>query len=398
MIARELNVDAILEGTVVQSGGRVRITTQLIRAHDERHLWSEKYERDLTDILALQSEVARAVARQIQIKLTPREQTSLTRTHPVKPDAYIAFLKGNFFLYKGISDVLKSIDFFTQAVKLDSSYADAHAGLGEALCYAGIFGFRPSAETHPAARVAALKALELDESNASAHNVLADVKKGYDWDLAGAVTEYQRALQLNPSHLLTRLWYAECLSRMGRYEEAFAESGRALTLDPVSPKSISNRAMLFFRARRYDEAIRASQQALELDPQFINAFWWQGLSYAGNRDFSKAIASLTKAVSMNDGPLFRALLGHVYGRAGERAKALGILKELTTMSTQRYVSPMDFAVIFAGLGDVDSTFQWLENAYETRATRVHELPWIYFDSVRSDPRYSDLMMRVGLHM
>jgi tetratricopeptide (TPR) repeat protein len=244
--------------------------------------------------------------------------------------------------------------------------------------------------------VAALKALELDESNASAHNVLAEVKKGYDWDLAGALAEYQRALQLNPSHLLTRLWYAECLSRMGRYEEALSESGRAIALDPVSPLSISSRGMLLFRARRYDEAIRASEQALELDPQFINALWWQGLSYAGKRDFSKAIASLTKAVSMNDGPLFRALLGHVYGQAGEKAKALGILKELTTMSTQRYVSPMDFAVVFVGLGDVDSTFQWLENAYETRASRVHEVSWMYFDSVRSDPRYSNLIRRLGL--
>ena len=398
LIARELNVDAILEGSAVQSGQKVRITARLIRAHDEQHLWSEEYERDLTDIMAVRSEVARAVAREIQIKLTPRDQTSLTRTRPVKPDAYVAFLKGNFFLYKGIPGVLRSIDFFTQAVKLDWSYADAHAGLAQALCYKGIFGFRPSAETHLPARVAALKALELDESNASAHNVLAEVKKGYDWDLAGAVTEYRRALQLNPSHLLTRLWYAECLTRMGRHEEALTEYGRALTLDPVSPLSSNSRAMYFLRTRRYDEAIRASQQALELDPQFINALWWQGLSYAGNRNFSKAIASLAKAVSMSEGPLFRALLGHVYGRAGERAKALGILKELTTMSMQRYVTPMDFAVIFAGLGDVDSTFQWLENAYETRATRVHELSWMYFDGVRSDPRYSDLIRRLGLHM
>ncbi|MGH9627356.1 MAG: tetratricopeptide repeat protein, partial [Bryobacteraceae bacterium] len=396
VIAGELNVDAILEGTAVQSGQKVRITAKLIRAHDDRHLWSEEYERDLTDIMAVQSEVARAVAREIQIKLTPREQTSLTRTHPVKPDAYLAFLKGNFFLFKGISGVPKSIDFFTQAVKLDSSYADAHAGLAQALCYMGIFGFRPSTETHPAARVAALKALELDESNASARNVLAEVKKGYDWDLAGALAEYRRALQFSPSHLLTRLWYAECLSRMGRYDEALSESGRAIALDPVSPLSISSRGMLLFRARRYDEAIRATEQALELDPQFINALWWQGLSFTGKRDFSKAIASLTKAVSMNDGPLFRALLGHVYGQAGEKPKALGILKELTTMSTQRYVSPMDFAVVFAGLGDADSTFQWLENAYETRASRVHELSWMYFDSVRSDPRYSDLIRRLGL--
>ena len=171
----------------------------MIRAHDEQHLWSEEYERDLTDIMAVRSEVARAVAREIQIKLTPREQTSLTARTQSNPMPILAFLKGNFFLYKGIPGVLKSIDFFTQAVKLDSSYADAHAGLAQALCYVGIFGFRPSSETHPAARVAALKALELDESNASAHNVLAEVKKGYDWDLAGALAEYQHALQLTPA-------------------------------------------------------------------------------------------------------------------------------------------------------------------------------------------------------
>jgi TolB-like protein/DNA-binding winged helix-turn-helix (wHTH) protein/Tfp pilus assembly protein PilF len=395
-IARELNVDAILEGTVVQSGQKVRITTQLIRARDDRHLWSEEYERDLTDILALQGEVARAVAGQIQIKLTPQEHTALTRTRPVNPEAYEAFLKGNFFLQKGIPGVNKSIEFFKRAIELDFSQADAHAGLAEVLCYAGIFGFRPSAETYPEARSAALKALQLDESNAGAHNALADVKKGYDWDMAGAEAEYQRALQLNPSHLLTRLWYAEYLARMGRYGEAIAESGRALALDPVSPNSYGNRGMLFFRARRYDEAIRASQQALDLDSNFINALWWQGLSYAGNRDFPKSIASLTKAISMNDGPLFRALLGHVYGRAGERAKALGILEELTAMAKQRYVSPGHFAVVYGGLGDADSTFQWLEKAYQARATGIHELPSMYFDSVRSDPRYADLMRRVGL--
>ena len=396
VIARELNVDAILEGTVVQSGQQVRITAQLIRAHDDRHLWSEQYQRDLTDILSLQNEVARAVAREIQIKLTPQQQTSLTRSRPVNPEAYQAFLKGNFFLHKGIPGIAKSIELFTEAIKLDPLRAESHAGLAQALCYAGIFGFRSSTEAFPAARVAALKALELDDSNAPAHNVLADVKKGYDWDLAGAVTEYQRALQLNPSHLLTRLWYAECLTRLRRYDEAIAESRRAIALDPVSPLSHNNSAMIFFRARRYDDAIRVSQQALELDPHLVNALWWQGLSYAGNRDFPKAIACLMKAIGMNDGPLFRALLGHVYGRAGERAKALGMLEELTTMSKTRFVSPVDFAVVYAGLGDADSTFQWLEKAYQARATRIHELPSMYFDSVRSDSRYPDLMRRIGL--
>jgi TolB-like protein len=395
-IARELNVDAILEGTVVQSGPKVRITAQLIRAYDDRHLWSEKYERDLSDILGLQSEVARAVARQIEIKLTPQEQTSLTRTRSVNPEAYEAFLKGNFFLYKGIPGVNKSMELFKQAIQLDSSRAEAYAGLAEALCYTGIYGLRPSAETYPEARAAALKALELDESNAGAHNALADTKQGYDWNLAGAEVEFKRALQLNPSHLLTRLWYGECLTRMGRYDDALAESGRALALDPVSPISHGNRGMLFFRARRYDEAIRASQEALDLDPNFINALWWQGLSYAGKPDYPKSIACLTKALGMSDGPLFRGLLGHVYGRAGERATAGGILDELATMSKKRYVSPADFAVVYAGLGDAEATFQWLEKAYQARDARLQELRSMEFDSVRSDPRYADLMRRVGL--
>ena len=397
VIARELNVDAIVEGTVAQSGQKVRITAQLIRARDDRHLWSEKYERDLADVLALQGDVARAIASQIRIKLTAGEQTSLTPTRKVNPEAYDAFLKGNFFLHQGIRGTGKSIELFKRAIELDPLQAEAHAGLAQALCFAGIFGLRPSAETFPEARVAALKALELDESNAGAHNALADVKKGYDWDPAGAEVEYRRALQLNPSHLLTRWWYAECLTRMGRYDEAIAESDRALALDPVSPGTFTVRAMLFFRARRYDEAIRDSQQALDLDPDFINAFWWQGMSYAGKRDFKKSIACLTRAVSMNDGPLFRALLGHVYGRAGERAKALGMLGEVATLAKQRYVSPVDFAVVYAGLGDADSTFLWLEKAYQSRATRVGELGSMYFDGLRADPRYADLMRRLGPH-
>jgi TolB-like protein/DNA-binding winged helix-turn-helix (wHTH) protein/Flp pilus assembly protein TadD len=395
-IARELNVDAILEGTVVQSGQRVRITAQLIRAQDDRHILSEQYEGDLTDIIALQGEVARSIARKVEIRLTPGEQTSLMRTGPVKPEAYEAYLKGEFFLRKSLPGILKSIEFFMQAIELDPRFAGAHAGLAEALCYAGIFQFRPSAETYPEARVAALKALELDPLNAGAHNALADVKQGYDWNLSAAEAEFKRALQLSPSHLQTRLWYAEHLTRAGRYGDAIAESARAVALDPVSPHSLSNRAMIFFRARRFDEAIRAGQQALDLDPYFVNALWWQGLAYAGNGDFPKSVACLTKGRGMNDGPVFRALLGHVYGRAGDRAKAGAVLVDLTILSRQRYISPVNFAIVYAGQGDADSAFQWLEKAYQTRSAGVRELASMCFDSVRSDPRYFDLMKRVGL--
>ena len=395
-IARELKVDAIVEGTVMQSGQKVRITAQLIRAQDDRHLWSEKYERDLADVLALQGEVARTIASQIEIELTPQQQTSLARTRRVNPEAYEAFLRGNFALQQGIRGLDKSIGFFKEAIKIDPSQADAHVGLAQALCYLGIFGVRPSVETYPEARVAAQRALELDQSNAGAHSVMAGIKQGYDWDLAGANVEYQRALQLKPSDLLTRFYYAEYLSRMGRHDEAVAESRRTLALDPVSPLGHNNLAMLLWRAHQYEEAIRESRQAIALDPNFVNALWWEGLAYAGKRDFPKSIGCLEQAISLNDGPLFRALLGYVYGLAGEKAKALGTLERLTILSKQRYVSPVDFAVVYAGLGDADSTFHWLEKAYQTRTTRIHELPQPYYDSLRLDPRYASLMRRVGL--
>ncbi len=395
-IARELKADAIIEGTVAQTDRKIRINVQLVRAWDDRHLWSARYERDVADVLTLQSAVARAVAREIRINLTPQEQRVLERTRTVKREAYEASLKGSYFLHKGIPGVSKSIEWFTEARKMDPEYADAYAGLAEALIYAAIFGLRPSADAFSEARAAALKALEIDESNAPAHNALADVKKGYDWDLQGAEAEYQRALQLNPNHLLTRLWYAECLSRMGRHDEALQESARAVSLDPVSSISHTNRAMLLSRARRYDEAILESQQALDFEPERVNAYWWMGLSYAGKSEFSKSIACLTKAKEMSDRPLFVALLGYVYGRAGEGQKSRRVLEELKVRSAQEYVSPIDFAIVHAGLGDANSMFHWLDVAYQAHSARIHELSWLYFDSFRLDPRYIDLKRRIGL--
>ena len=395
-IARELDVDAILEGTVTQAGQRVRITAQLIRAKDDRHIWAEKYERDLSDILKLQGEVARAIASQIRIQLSPQQEHDLRSNRPVDPAAYEAFLKGSYFLHKGIPGIAKSVEYFKQSIGIDPRFAAAQAGLAEALCFAGIFGLRPSSETYTEARVAALKALELDSTNSAAHTALANIKDGHDWDLAGGEIEYGRALQFNPSNLLARVWYAEHLTRMGRFDEAIVEAGRAVALDPVSPVSHVARAMIFFRARRYTEAIPAAQQALELDPNLVNALWWQGMSYAGNREFAKAIATIQKAIALNGSALYRALLGHVYGLAGESARALAVVEALKAIAREHFVSPMDFAIVYAGLCDANNTFFWLEKAYETRATRIHELRSMYFDCVRSDPRHADLMRRVGL--
>ena len=224
-------------------------------------------------------------------------------------------------------------------------------GLAHALVYAAIYEMRPPAQAYVEARAAAEKALQLDASSAGAHNVLGDVKKSFDWDLAGAEEEHRRALQLNPNHLLTRLWLAETLSRLERHDQALAESARAISLDPVSALSHNNRSMLLFEARRYDEALSESRIALELDPSHVNALWWQGLAYAGKRDFSHSLASLQKGFQTSKAPMFLASLGYAQALAGEREEAKSAIRELQALAERRYVSAVNMATVYAGLGD-----------------------------------------------
>ena len=394
VIARELGVDAIVEGTVVRSGPKVRITAQLIQARDDRHLWSDKYEGDLGDVLKLQGEVAEAIAGQIQIKLTPQEHAILARARPINPQAYEAYLAGNYFRNK--MEGGKSIELFTRAIELDPAYAQGYAGLSMSYVYLGIFGLRPSGEVYPKARAAAMKALELDETVAEAHLTLADVKKGYDWDWVGAEAAYKRALELNPSYSMAHALYADYLSKMRRHEEAIAEARQARKLDPISVHTNVVLGMTLYRARRYDEAMGACQKALELDPNDPYALWFQALADEQKHQLPEAIAKLKKAVSLSGAPLFRALMANAYALAGERSKALNVLDELKVLSKRGYVSPLDFAVVYTGLGDRDSAFQWLEKAYQERTMRIQELPEPLFDSLRSDPRFPDLMRRIGL--
>ncbi len=398
VIARELGVDAVVEGTVVHSGQKVRVTAQLIRARDDRHLWSEKFERDLGDVLRLQGEVAQAIAGQIQIKLTPNEYTSLTRARPVNPRAYEAYLEGSFFRTKATAPELnKSVQLFTQAIELDPAYAQGYAGLSHAYYVMGIRGRRPSGEAYPKAQAAAVKALELDETNLEAHNTLAEVKRGYEWDWAGAEAEYPRMPELNPNRSLPHAGHSDYLSKMGRHVEAIAEARRARELDPIFVGTNNGLGMILYRARRYDEAMRACQIALELDPTNPTPLWFLAQIHEQKREFPEAIAELEKAVSVSGGgTLYRALLAHAHALAGDRAQALSTLNELKTLSTQKYVSPFEIALVYTGLGDRDSAFQWLEKAYRERTMLIQELPSPLFDSLRSDPRFRDLMRRIGL--
>jgi serine/threonine-protein kinase len=394
-IARELNVDFVVTGAVTKTGDAVRISTQLIRAREDRHIWSQKFERDVTNASTLQAEMAQAIALQIKGSLKPEESDRFTQRKQVTPEAYEAFLRGNHFLHQNIPGIEKSIGWFRRAIELDPAYADAHAGLAHALVYSGIYEFRPPAHAYVEARAAAEKALQLDPSNAGAHNVMADVKKSLEWDLAGAEQEQRRALQLSPSHLLTRLWLAETLSRLERHDEALAESSRALSLDPVSALSHNNRSMLLYRARRYDEAIEEARIALELEPSHVNALWWQGLAYAGKRDLPRSVAALKKGFEMSKARMFLASLGYAQALAGERDKATSAIREL--QAEKRYISAVNMATVYAGLGDADATFEWLQKAYEARDGRVQQLVWPIFDQFRRDPRYLELKRRIGLH-
>jgi TolB-like protein/tetratricopeptide (TPR) repeat protein len=377
-IASKLNVDAVVEGT-------------------EKHLWAESYEGDLNDVLTLQRNVARGIAREIRIKLSPQEQMILAAAHPVNPKAQVAYLKGLFFLNKQTPAALhKSAEFFVEAIKLDPAYAQAYAGLSDTHIYLGIIGILPSGEAFPKAKAEALKALELDETLADAYAALGQVSKQYEWDWAKSERMYKRALELNPNSWLAHVWYAGLLSQIGRFDEAINLDMRARELDPVAVNSSTYVGRDLYRARRYDDAIRSCQEGLELDPDDVLALWFQARAEVANHQFPDAIMKLEKAVSLSDGPIYRALLANAYASAGQRGKALDILEQLKALSKQRYVSPIDMAVVYMGLGDRNSVFQWFEKAYQERAARIQEISEPLFDNLRSDPRFPDLMRRVGL--
>lgn len=395
-IARELRVDALVEGSVSRSGEKVRITAQLIHAADDRHLWSERYERAIGDILQMQADIAENIASQIHKLVDPQDRPAAP-ARKVHPPAYEACLKGIFFRDKMTPvDLTKSIAYFNQAIALDPGYAQAYANLSQAYFYLGLFGMGPPNELFPKAKAKAVRALELDEHVAAAHNALAVIHILYDWDWASAEAECKRATQLNPNDSVTHVHFADYMSIRARHDEAIAEYKLGLELDPISCLYVGFFGLILHRARRYDEAIAQCQKALEIDPNYPNALWFLALSLEQKGQLTESIEKLEKAVSLSGGSHFRALLGRAYALAGERKKAENILEELKTSSQRQYVSPFDIAVVYAGLGDRNSAFRWFEEAYEQRVFRIIELVLPMFDNLRSDTRWQDLVRRIGL--
>jgi TolB-like protein len=395
-IAQELRVDAVLEGSVARSDQKVRVIAQLIQASEDRHLWSGRYERDLRDILQLQDEIAQNIARHVN-KLVGPEHPRPGLARQVHPQAYEACLKGNFYRDRMTPpDLEKSIGFYTQAVELDPTYAQAYGDLSQSYFYFGVFGMRRPGEIFPIARANAVKALELDETIACAHNALAAIHILYDWDWAAAEAESRRAVELSPGVSITHAHLGDYMSIRGRHDEAIAEFRRVRELDPISCEYNRWLALILYRARRYDEAIAQCQNCLELYRQDANTLWFLALSLEQKGELPEAIAKLEEAVSLSGGSNHRALLGRAYALAGDRTRALAILDELKALSQQRYVSPFDLAVVYVGLGDRDTAFRWLEESYQQRVFRIIELTMPMFDSLRSDPRWQDLVRRIGL--
>jgi eukaryotic-like serine/threonine-protein kinase len=397
-IAKELNVDAVIEGSVQRAGNRVRITAQLIRAATDTHLWADSYERDLQNVLALQDDVAQAIAEQIRVRLTPQERTRLTGGRIVNPQAYEMYLKGRYFWNRRTRDALpKAVDYFQRAADIDPTYALAHVGLADSYVVLGVNQFLTPSEAFPKAKRAALKALELDSALAEAHTSLAFVL-AREWDWAGAEREFQRALELNPGYSTAHHWYSYFLTMMGRHEEAIAEARRATELDPLSLVINANLGVVLYYAGHSDEAIRQGLRTVDLDPNFYIAHFNLGLAYKKAGIFDKAIAELERARALSgNNPMPLAALGAVYGFSGRKAHAEKVLMELRELSKRGYVSPYLLAGVYTGLGEKEQAIEWLEKAYEERDSL---LPWIKvsptFDSLRSDPRFQDLLRCIGL--
>jgi TolB-like protein/DNA-binding winged helix-turn-helix (wHTH) protein/Flp pilus assembly protein TadD len=397
-IARELNVDAIVEGTVLRSGDRVRITAQLIDATADKHLWSQSYEGELKDTLALQNQVARAIADQIRIKLNPQEQAALKIARVVNPEAYESYLKGRYFWNKRTPDSLKvALAYFNQAIDEDPNYAQAYSGLADTYALLGDWQYAVMTpkEAFPRAKAAAIKALELDSTLSEAHNSLAFCFDAFDWDLESAGKEFQRSIELNPGYATAHHWYAWHLSLLGRYDEALEEMRKAKNLDPLSLIINADLAELLVIAHFYDESIIQSRATIAMDPNFALAHNQLAQAYLQKHMNVEAIAELQKAVELSGGsPTCVANLARAYAASGKTSEAVKLLGDLKNHSNRGYSDASEVAVVYAALGDKDQAMHWLEIGYEERFN-----PGVLlrpgFDPLRSDQRFQDLLRRIG---
>jgi TolB-like protein/DNA-binding winged helix-turn-helix (wHTH) protein/Tfp pilus assembly protein PilF len=396
-IARELDVDAVVEGSVLRAGDRVRITTQLVQARPERHLWSESYERKLSDVIALQHEVAQVIVREIGVSLTPPEQLHLAKANPVSPEAYEAYLRGQYFFNKRSPDGLKSsLDFFRQAISKDPGYAPAYVGLADSYLILGDRNVLPPDEAYPKALPLVRKALALDDTLAGAHTSLAALLQ-INWDWTGAEREFRRAIDLDPGDALAHSWYGDFLIMMGRFEEALAENQRAHHLDPNSLIINAALASRFIYAGRYDEALEQAKASVEMDGNFAPARFTLGLAYTKKGMAEEAVAELKRALALSQGNQgYLAGLAYSYAVFGQTTEACRVAEHMKHVASQTYVRPSDLATAYVACGRNQEALRWLDKAYrEHDAFLCYMNTDIMLEKLRPDPRFQELVRRMN---
>jgi serine/threonine protein kinase/Flp pilus assembly protein TadD len=403
-VAKELGVDALVTGRVVQRGDGLSVSAELVDAREDKQLWGEQYSRKLADVVTIQQEIATAISGNLRVRLTSEEKTRLSKPDAANAEAYQLYLKGRYHANQGTADgYRKGIEYFQKAIDKDPGYAQAYAGLADS--YAGLGGgnaYAPPRETLPKAKAAATKALELDETLGEAHATLGYAGFLSDWNWASAEREFKRALELNPNSAISRTRYSEILATRERFDESVVEGERAQKLDPLSPEVLTQLGYAYLSARRYDEAIAQFQSALELDPNAGNIRAQLAWAYAAKRMYPRAIAEYEKIAEpgramTEENQTVTSGLGWVYAVSGRRADALKLAKQFKDLSSHAYVDPYNIAVIYAGLGDKDEVFRWLEKGYQQRSSGMPYLTTDpFWSDMRSDPRCADLLRRMGL--
>jgi TolB-like protein/tetratricopeptide (TPR) repeat protein len=397
-IAKQLGVAHVLEGSVQRANNQIRVNVQLINALTDAHLWAETFDRKLTDIFAVESEIAKTIADTLQTKLSGSEQRAIAARPTESTEAHQLYLKGRFFWNKRTgNDLKKSIDYFQQAIAADPNYALAYAGVADGYVLLPGYTAGTPRDCYPKAKAAAKKALELDDTLAEAHTTLAMAIWSYEFDFAQANREFQRAIEVNPNYATAHQQYGNVtLSALGRFDDAIAEGKRAVELDPLSLIINADLGSDYYFARRYDEAIAQQRKTLEMDPGFYYARFNLAEALAAKRTFDEAILEHQKARASNDDPFVLGLLGHAYASSGNRTEALKILEQLKELSRQRYVSAYSFVVVYLGLGDKEEALRWLEQSYQDRAGS--DVGWIRVDSLldplRGDPRFEAVAEKI----
>jgi TolB-like protein/Tfp pilus assembly protein PilF len=398
-IGKELGVESVLEGSVRKAGERLRVTAQLVSVSDGYHLWSEKFDRDLEDIFAIQDEISLSIVEKLRGKLLKEEKSKLVRRYTEDEEAYSLYLKGRYFWNRRHEGgIQRAIELFQQSVEKDPLFAPGYVGIADSFCSASHLGLMDPRPGYAKAKEAVAKALEIDDDLAEAHASLGWIKTFHDWDWAGAKAEFKRAIELNPNYAVAHYFYGLYLGVVARYDESVAEASLCRTLDPVDLVFNSIRGLALYWGRRYDESIDQLEKTLDMDPSFYLAHLFIGFAFTGKSKWQEAVDSFARAAALSPGsPLTTGHIGHALAASGRTKEALEQLDRLEDMSKEKFVSSFYRALIHMGLKETDRALEYMERAFVERESWLPAIATFpLFDSLRGEPRFTALVRRMGL--